>query len=252
MLTEMKDWLRNRLLRFLSVRGTESLGFGRRYRDCSFAREVQMSPFAHFEGRNRIDYGVQFVNHVVVGICSTIGQESLLHGGRLESEAIRIGNYVQLGPRVSIWAINHSTHSVTTYNAHTLLDGFMKQFRQEIGVSVGSDVWIGTSAILLPGVRVGHSSIVGAGAVVSRDVPPYSVAVGNPARVVADRFTPELRAALDDWKWWQKTPEELEPFREIFAVDLKAEPDRAIDLIRQASGGNGQKAVAGELQEVCK
>jgi virginiamycin A acetyltransferase len=69
---------------------------------------------------------------------------------------------------------------------------------------VGHDVWLGYSALVLPGVRIGHGAVVAAAGVVARDVPPYAIVVGNPARVVRSRFSEEdverlLRAAWWDW-----------------------------------------------------
>jgi virginiamycin A acetyltransferase len=69
---------------------------------------------------------------------------------------------------------------------------------------VGHDVWLGYSALVLPGVRIGHGAVVAAAGVVTRDVPPYAVVAGNPACVVRSRFCEEdverlLRAAWWDW-----------------------------------------------------
>ncbi len=67
---------------------------------------------------------------------------------------------------------------------------------------IGNDVWIGTEAMLLPGLRIGHGAIIGARAVVTRDVPDYAVAVGNPARVVRMRFADAEIARLLRLAWW--------------------------------------------------
>jgi len=69
---------------------------------------------------------------------------------------------------------------------------------------VGHDVWLGYSALVLPGVTIGHGAVVAAASVVARDIPPYAVVVGNPARVVRSRFSADdverlLRAAWWDW-----------------------------------------------------
>lgn len=69
-------------------------------------------------------------------------------------------------------------------------------------IEIGHDVWIGTGARFLPGCRVGHGSIVGAYAVVTGDVPPYSVVVGNPAREIRRRFDDETVAFLLGLGWW--------------------------------------------------
>lgn len=68
--------------------------------------------------------------------------------------------------------------------------------------TVGHDVWFGYESLVLPGVSIGTGSIVGARAVVSRDLPPYSVAVGNPARVVRQRFPAETIGRLLRLAWW--------------------------------------------------
>ncbi|MEO7157342.1 MAG: CatB-related O-acetyltransferase [Vicinamibacterales bacterium] len=69
-------------------------------------------------------------------------------------------------------------------------------------VSVGHDVWIGRSAIVLPGVAVSNGAVIGAGAVVTHDVPPYAIAAGNPARVLRYRFGEPVIARLLASDWW--------------------------------------------------
>jgi acetyltransferase-like isoleucine patch superfamily enzyme len=67
---------------------------------------------------------------------------------------------------------------------------------------IGSDVWIGRSAIIIAGVNVGHGAVVGAGSVVTKDVPPYAVVAGNPARIIKFRFQPEIVNKLIEYTWW--------------------------------------------------
>jgi acetyltransferase-like isoleucine patch superfamily enzyme len=84
-------------------------------------------------------------------------------------------------------------------------------------LSIGNDVWIGANAVILPEVNsVGDGAVIGAGAVVSRDVPPYAVVLGNPGRVVKYRFPPEVVARLLEEKWWeQDLPEVASRIREF-------------------------------------
>ncbi|WP_262269054.1 MULTISPECIES: type B chloramphenicol O-acetyltransferase [Microvirga] len=67
---------------------------------------------------------------------------------------------------------------------------------------VGSDVWIGAEAMIMPGVRIGHGAIVGSRAVVTRDVEPYAIVVGNPARMTRKRFCDDEIAMLLEMAWW--------------------------------------------------
>jgi virginiamycin A acetyltransferase len=67
---------------------------------------------------------------------------------------------------------------------------------------VGNDVWIGAEALILPGVTIGDGAVIGTRAVVSRDVPPYAVVAGNPARVVRRRYDEETAARLSALAWW--------------------------------------------------
>lgn len=77
-------------------------------------------------------------------------------------------------------------------------------------VRVGHDVWIGRSAIVLPGVEIGNGAVVGAGAVVTKDVAPYAVVAGNPARLLRYRFSEPTVARLTATAWWDRDDETLE------------------------------------------
>jgi hypothetical protein len=74
--------------------------------------------------------------------------------------------------------------------------------RRHRRVTIGHDVWIGTGAIVLAGRAVGHGAVIGAGAVVTKDVAPYMIVAGNPARVIRPRFGPEIAERLIRLGWW--------------------------------------------------
>jgi len=92
-------------------------------------------------------------------------------------------------------------------------------------IHIGSDVWIGWGAILIPklgqGLTIGHGAIIGASCIVTKDVPPYAVVVGNPSKVAKYRFDPDTISKLLEIKWWN-WPEYLiadrrEEFRDVHA-----------------------------------
>lgn len=115
-----------------------------------------------------------FSSRCVIGDNSGIGKDSTLYG------AVYIGNDVMMGPHCTIYTQNH---------AYKELSKPMNQqgFSEEKPVVIGDDVWIGGYVIILPGVKVGSGCIIGAGSVVTKDVPNYAIVAGNPARVVKFR-----------------------------------------------------------------
>ncbi|MGA2798638.1 MAG: acyltransferase [Thermoguttaceae bacterium] len=97
---------------------------------------------------------------------------------------ITIGNKVMFGPEVMIIGGRHNTEVVGQFMA----DVTVKRPDDDLGVVIEDDVWIGSRAIVLRGVRIGRGSIVGAGSIVTKDVPPYAIAVGCPAKAVKFRW----------------------------------------------------------------
>lgn len=77
-------------------------------------------------------------------------------------------------------------------------------------VVIGHDVWIGAGAVILSGITIGSGSVIGAATVVSKDVPPYSIFVGNPGRVIKTRFNNEEILALLSLEWWNWADTKLE------------------------------------------
>lgn len=76
-------------------------------------------------------------------------------------------------------------------------------------VTIGNDVWIGTRAMVLGGVTIGDGAIIGAGAIVTKDVPPFAIVAGVPARIVRYRFSEEIIARLEVMQWWNLSDEVL-------------------------------------------
>jgi len=83
------------------------------------------------------------------------------------------------------------------------------QFQEYLQTSIGNDVWIGANAFIRGGLTIGHGAIIGAHAVVTKDVEPYSIVVGNPARVIKMRFNEEIISKLLKIRWWDWTDVEL-------------------------------------------
>ncbi len=106
---------------------------------------------------------------------------------------------------------------------------FLDQRRTLNGVTrIGNDVWIGYRAIIMPGVRLGNGCVIGAGAVVTKDVPPYAIALGVPAKVVKYRFTPEQISLLENIQWWNWSDIKLKEQMSLFYS-----PEKFFDYAKQ-------------------
>lgn len=127
-------------------------------------------------------------------------------------ERLLAGRYSSLGGTYILGG-NHGPDRVTTY-PHRINWGMDGAGRDGLPVPtgdtvVGSDVWTCEECLILPGVRIGDGAIVAAGAVVTKDVPPYAVVGGNPAQLIRYRFTEEQIAALLEIRWWDWPDEKV-------------------------------------------
>lgn len=130
--------------------------------------------------------GVYSYENIELGNDINLGYRPILIAAKSK---IVIGNNVMSGPEVTIRGGNHRIDVV----GRNMIDigEDEKRPQDDPGVVIEDDVWIGTRAIILAGTRVGRGAVVGAGAVVTKSVPPYAIVGGNPARIIRMRFSPE-------------------------------------------------------------
>lgn len=136
-----------------------------------------------------------------------------------------IGRYCSIGQGVSVMGLQHPTDWAMTsaLNYFDQLQGVSAYFADrglerppllpfdpgEQGVSIGHDVWIGSTALIKRGVTIGHGAVIGARAVVTRDVPAYAVVAGVPARIIRYRFPDDVIEGLLASEWWHYGPDVL-------------------------------------------
>lgn len=92
--------------------------------------------------------------------------------------------------------------------------------RRKGQVIIMNDCWIGNGVIMLGGITIGNGAVVAAGAVVTKDVPPYAIVAGNPAKVIGYRFEPEQIAALNKIRWWNWTAEKVRAASELLLDEI--------------------------------
>ncbi len=118
-------------------------------------------------------------------------------------------------------ALHHWTYRSKAYGLGETDDDAFFDWRRSFQVILENDVWIGHGATVLPGVHIGTGAAIGAGAVVTRDIPPFAVAVGVPAKVIRFRFDEPIQEALLRIAWWdwdrEKLRAGLEDFRTLSA-----------------------------------
>lgn len=121
-----------------------------------------------------IEKNAQFSSDVSLGNNSGIGIDAFV------AADVIIGNDVMMGPQCLIYTSNHRTDDLT-------VPMWKQGFTKPKQVIIEDDVWIGARVIILPGVHIGKGSVIGAGSIVTNDVPPYSIVGGNPAKVLKSR-----------------------------------------------------------------
>lgn len=142
------------------------------------------------------------------GFAGFLGARSYMNGGGYLRGRVLIGRYASIGRRVTIGAGMHGMEGLSTSPALARRAPGAGRERPAVTV-IGPDVWIGDGAVVLPGRRIGAGAVVGANAVVTRDVEPYAVVAGAPARPLRRRFDDATCAALLASRWWDLGHERL-------------------------------------------
>lgn len=180
-----------------------------------FSRGIQN---VTFEGKNAVPDGCNFSGKIKIGYATTLGYRNLLGG------TISIGKYCQLGVDVALHATNHPISYMTTYINKNLFEGELKSLKQENVIAIGHDVWIGHGVIIVGNVTVGNGAIIAAGSVVTKDIPPYTIVAGVPAKEVRKRFSDPIIQEIEALQWWDKSEAELEQIKPLFFKDFTNRP----------------------------
>lgn len=144
-------------------------------------------------------------------------------GDYCELPQVEVGKFCSIAAHVTLAAGNHPMSYVSTspYTYSTIRNSFTKKqlYTQEFFYTdenhkylckIGNDVWIGTGATLVCGskaLNIGDGAVIAAGSVVTKDVPPYAVVAGCPAKILHYRFSDEMISKVEKEKWWDKSEE---------------------------------------------
>lgn len=136
--------------------------------------------------------------------------------GNLRWVDFTIGNYCSIADNVYIYTGNHPTHYFTTHPMmYYDVFGAKQSVKFDKPLTIGHDVWIGQHAVILPSCHnIGNGAVIGAGSIVTKDVEPYAIVVGNPARTLRKRFSDDIIEKLEATQWWNMELDELQQHTE--------------------------------------
>lgn len=190
---------------------------------CIIGHSCNISLDSHFEGYNFIGDNTHFSGYL--GFGSYVS-------AHCDLASVKIGKYTSIAPHVVVNPGRHpmsypyvSTHpiffSIRCQNGHSFVSHNV--FNEIIyldnmySVSIGNDCWIGEGAFLVGGITIGNGAVVLAHAVVTKDVPPYAIVAGIPAKVIKYRYSSDDIEFLQKAQWWNKTPEWLKRKSNLFS-----------------------------------
>lgn len=193
-----------------------------------------------FSHASQLDDRSGFGQGVVIGgssiiVDSNLGRNTYVAGAKVAHADV--GSFCSIGPEALIGPGSHPTHFVSTnplfYSTRTLFGWSFadKDLVDDTArIHIGSDVWIGARAIVFNGVRIGHGAIVGANALVNKDVPPYAIVAGVPARLLRMRFPDNVVNALLEWHWWDLSDDLLRQLAPQFCAANRLTFDAITEL----------------------
>lgn len=149
---------------------------------------------------------------------------------------VSIGKFCAISWDVSCTGNTHDCYSLSAHPFDRLASfGFLEKSTglDNSRITIGNDVWIGAGAKVLPGVTVGDGAVIGAGSVVTKNVLPYSVVAGNPAKIIRMRFDDEIIETLKEVKWWNWPKNTIRENLDLFDGELTEEKMRRIVKIAE-------------------
>lgn len=145
-------------------------------------------------------------------------QNNVLYHYPINHERLIIGKFCSIacGVKFLFNCANHTLKSLSTYTFSLFYEDWELEksnvasaWDNKGDIVIGNDVWIGLEAVILAGVKIGDGAIIGTRAVVTKDVPPYSIVCGIPAKVIRKRYSPDIIEQLLSLRWWDWTKDRI-------------------------------------------
>ncbi len=182
------------------------------------------------EQKNRFNHSVVTVKNYTYGDLEVLATN--------DKNKLFIGNFCSIAENVKfLLSTDHPTNLVSTYpfKVKVLNDGIDAISKGDI--EVGDDVWIADSSLILSGVKIGQGAIVAAGSVVTKDVPPYAIVGGVPAKVIKYRFNEEIIQKLMNLDYGKLTADIVKNNKDLFYQEMTVEvADKMLELFGKTKG----------------
>lgn len=159
-------------------------------------------------------------------------QNNVLYHYPINCDRLIIGKFCSIacGAKFIFTSANHTMSSLSNYTFPIFFEewgldvkNITSAWDNKGNITIGNDVWIGYEAVIMQGVTIGDGAVIGTRAVVTKDVPPYTIVGGTPAKVIRAKFDDETIANLMRIKWWNWAPEKIKAnIKYIQCGDLKA------------------------------
>lgn len=164
-------------------------------------------------------------------------EKSVTHHYDFIGDRLIIGKFCQIAAGVNFImnGANHRMNTVTTFPFY-IMEGWeqeappLSELPLKGDTVIGNDVWIGQNSTILPGVHIGDGAIIGLGSVVASDVPAYTIAAGNPARIIRKRFDDELIDIMEKLQWWNLPVNEIKGLMPVLSC---SDLDRVKEILRE-------------------
>ena len=151
-----------------------------------------------------------------------LGRATYISGAVLSN--VTLGKFCSIGQGARVGLGRHPTNFLSTHPAFyssksqtNLQFAIKSDFDEILPVKIGNDVWVGANSLVMGGITIGDGAIIGAGSIVTKDVPSYAIVVGSPAKIIKYRFDEKTIEILLSLKWWNKTNEEIKHLLNIIS-----------------------------------
>lgn len=171
-------------------------------------------------GENCKLYRCSIQGNVIIGKYTSIYGDNTNIFSKLGK--IKIGNFCSIANNVLIIDYAHKIRRPSSYYMSQNIFGgsVIDDLESKGDIVIGHDVWIGSSCTILSGVDIGNGSVIAANSLVNKNVPPYAVVAGNPAKIIKYRFSEERISDLQKMEWWNKNKKEILEMKEFFLEEL--------------------------------